>query len=108
VSAVLWSVYEYVLITYSGSTPGMEMAQMRLSCFDGESPGKRRRRGRALAMILSAVSFGLGFLWCLFDEDTLCWHDRITRTYPIRGARGGLFAATGALISGLLSGNSRT
>ena len=108
VSAVLWSVYEYVLITYSGSTPGMEMAQMRLSCFDGESPGKRRRRGRALAMILSAVSFGLGFLWCLFDEDTLCWHDRITRTYPIRGARGGIFAATGALISGLLSGNSRT
>ena len=90
VSAILWSIYEYVLITYSGSTPGMEMLQMRLSCFDGESPGKRRRRGRALAMILSAVSFGLGFLWCLFDEDTLCWHDRITRTYPIRGARGGI------------------
>src|SRR5581483_6049718 len=108
VSAILWSIYEYVLITYSGSTPGMEMLQMRLSCFDGESPGKRRRRGRALAMILSAVSFGLGFLWCLFDEDALCWHDRITRTYAIRGPRGGLFAAIGALVSRLLSGNSRT
>ena len=24
---------------------------------------------------------GLGFLWSLFDEDRLGWHDRITRTY---------------------------
>jgi uncharacterized RDD family membrane protein YckC len=106
VAAVLWAMYEYVLITYSGSTPGMEMAQMRLSCFSGESPGKRCRRGRALAMILSAVSFGLGFCWCLFDEDTLCWHDRITRTYTIRGPKGGIFAATGALVSRLFSGRT--
>ncbi len=99
VSVVLWAVYQYVLITYSGSTPGMEMVQIRLSCFDGEAPAKPRRRGRALAMMLSAISFGLGYLWCLFDEDTLCWHDRITRTYAIRGARGGLFAAVGAFVS---------
>ena len=32
-------------------------------------------------MILSAVSLGLGFAWAFFDEDTLCWHDRMTRTY---------------------------
>lgn len=102
VSAVLWAVYQYILITYSGSTPGMEMAQVRLSRFDGDPPGKKRRRGRALAMVLSAVSFGLGYLWCLFDEDTLCWHDRITRTYAIRGPKGGAFATIGALFSRLL------
>ncbi len=98
VSAVLWAVYHYVLITYAGSTPGMEMAQIRLSCFDGEAPSKPCRRGRALAMMLSAISFALGYLWCLFDEDTLCWHDRITHTYASRGARGSLFAAMGALV----------
>ena len=32
-------------------------------------------------MGLSALSLGLGFLWCLLDEDMLCWHDRMTRTY---------------------------
>lgn len=108
VSAVLWAIYEYVLITYSGSTPGMEMAQVRLSCFDGESPGKTRRRWRALAMILSAVTFGLGYLWCLFDEDTLCWHDRITRTYAVRRPKGGIFATMGALIARLLPKNPHT
>ena len=53
---------------------------------DGEIPGRSTRRWRALAMALSAVSLGLGFLWCLLDEDTLCWHDRITRTYLSAGA----------------------
>jgi len=26
----------------------------------------------------------LGYAWCFFDEDQLCWHDRITRTYMAR------------------------
>jgi len=34
-----------------------------------------------LASFLSAVSLGLGYLWCLLDQDGLCWHDGITRTY---------------------------
>ena len=37
----------------------------------------------ALALALSSVSLGLGFVWAIVDEDTLCWHDRITRTYPV-------------------------
>jgi hypothetical protein len=32
-------------------------------------------------MVLSAVSLGFGFLWALFDQDSLCWHDKMTRTY---------------------------
>ena len=101
ISALFWALYHYVLITYSGTTPGMEMAQVRVSCFDGDRPSKRTRRGRALAMVLSGISFGLGYLWCLFDEDTLCWHDRITRTYTTRGPKGSAFAKLGALISRL-------
>ena len=107
-SALFWAVYHYVLITYSGTTPGMEMAQIRVSCFDGDRPSKRTRRGRALAMVLSAVSFGLGYLWCLFDEDTLCWHDRITRTYTTRGPKGSAFARVGAFISHLLPQTPRS
>jgi len=102
VSALFWAVYHYVLVTYSGTTPGMEMAQIRVSCFEGGAPGKGTRRGRALAMVLSGISFGLGYLWCLFDEDTLCWHDRITRTYPTRGPKGSMFAKIGAVLAQFL------
>jgi hypothetical protein len=24
---------------------------------------------------------GMGYLWVFLDEDSLCWHDRITHTY---------------------------
>ncbi|SRR5579884_1079534 len=99
ISALFWAVYQYVLMTYSGTTPGMEIAQVRVSCFDGGAPSKRTRRGRALGMVLSGISFGLGYLWCLFDEDTLCWHDRITRTYATRGPKGSIFARIGAFVA---------
>ena len=79
--AILWAVFQYVFLVYTGSTPGMRLTGLRLSDFDGSVPDRAIRRWRALAMALSAVSLGLGFLWCLLDEDTLCWHDRITRTY---------------------------
>ncbi len=79
--AILWAVFQYTFLVYTGSTPGMRLLGLRLSDFDGSTPGPDTRRWRALAMALSAVSLGLGFLWCLLDEDTLCWHDRITRTY---------------------------
>jgi hypothetical protein len=32
-------------------------------------------------MLFSLVSMGLGFAWALVDEDCLCWHDRMTRTF---------------------------
>ena len=79
--AILWAVFQYAFLAYTGSTPGMRFAGLHLTDFDGSVPGRSTRRWRALAMALSAVSLGLGFLWCLLDEDTLCWHDRITRTY---------------------------
>ena len=93
--AILWAAFQYVFLVYTASTPGMRLTGLRLSDFDGSTPGRSTRRWRALAMALSAASLGLGFLWCLLDEDTLCWHDRITRTYldagpsPALGARPG-------------------
>jgi uncharacterized RDD family membrane protein YckC len=76
-----WSVYQYLFLVYAGITPGMQMAQLELTSFEGCVPGRRTRLQRALASVLSCVSLGMGFLWSLFDEDSLGWHDRITRTY---------------------------
>ena len=82
---LLWAIYEYMFLVYAGTTPGMQLAHLKLITFDGACVRRRTRRGRALAMVLSTLSLGLGLVWALLDEDTLCWHDRITRTYVVAG-----------------------
>jgi hypothetical protein len=78
---VLWAGYQYLLLTYVGSTPGLKLASLELNQFDGSLVPRERRRWRAFVSVLSGLSLGLGYAWCLLDEDQLCWHDRITRTH---------------------------
>ena len=81
VLCLFWAAYNYLLVVYSGSTPGLRVAGLRLTKFDGSSANRALRRWRVLASFLSAVSLGMGFAWVFLDEDALCWHDRITHTY---------------------------
>jgi uncharacterized RDD family membrane protein YckC len=80
-AATLWAGYQYLLLVYSGTTPGLKLAGLELNRFDGSTTQRTLRRWRVLASMLSAVSLCLGYAWCYLDEDQLCWHDRITRTY---------------------------
>jgi uncharacterized RDD family membrane protein YckC len=80
-TGVFWAAYEYLLLVYTGRTPGLQAARLRLSRFDGTPTCRSLRRWRVLASILSAISLGMGYLWCVLDEDALCWHDRVTHTY---------------------------
>jgi uncharacterized RDD family membrane protein YckC len=79
--ALFWIAYQYFLLVFAGTTPGLKLAHLHLSRFDGSAVPKRIRRWRALASVLSGFSLALGYAWCFLDEDRLCWHDRITRTY---------------------------
>ncbi len=81
VALLFWMVYEFLFVVYTGSTPGLRAARLRLAGFDGLPLNRRLRRWRVLASFLSALSAGLGYLWCVLDQDGLCWHDRITRTH---------------------------
>jgi uncharacterized RDD family membrane protein YckC len=78
--ALLWLVYQYAFLVHSAGTLGMRMAGLELYTFEGERASMTQRRFRALAAVLSAGSLGLGYFWAYVDEDTLCWHDRITAT----------------------------
>jgi uncharacterized RDD family membrane protein YckC len=80
-SALFWAAYQYLLLVYSGSTPGLRFAGLELARFDGSHAGRRLRRWRVLASFLSAASLGMGYAWVFLDEHALCWHDRITHTY---------------------------
>lgn len=77
----LWPAYQFLLLVYSGTTPGLKLAKLELHRFDGSPVPLRIRRWRVLTSVLSGLSLGLGYAWCFLDEDRLCWHDRITRTY---------------------------
>jgi uncharacterized RDD family membrane protein YckC len=78
---VLWIAYEFLFVVYTGSTPGLRTARLQLARFDGSPLSRRVRRWRVLASFLSAFAAGLGYLWCILDQDQLCWHDRITHTH---------------------------
>lgn len=79
--AIFWAGYQYLLLVHAGATPGLKLAGLRLSRFDGTDAPRQLRRWRVLASVLSGLSLGLGYAWCFLDEDQLCWHDRITHTY---------------------------
>ena len=81
VPVVFWALYQYLFLVHAAGTPGMKMAQLRLATFHGHGTNRGLRRTRDLGMVLSLVSAGMGFGWALVDEDTLCWHDRISKTY---------------------------
>ncbi|MBV8115898.1 MAG: RDD family protein [Silvibacterium sp.] len=77
----IFVLYQWLFFTFAEGTPGMRYAQIALCTFDDENPTRRAMQMRIAALFLSAMPVGLGFLWALFDEDTLGWHDRISRTY---------------------------
>jgi uncharacterized RDD family membrane protein YckC len=85
-AGIFWVAYQYLLLVYTGTTVGLKFAKLRLDKFDGSPVPRQIRRWRVLASALSGLSLGLGYAWCFLDEDELCWHDRITRTYmaPIK------------------------
>lgn len=78
---ILWCAYQYLLVVYSGSTPGLRAARLELTRFDGSPTRRSLRRWRVVASYLSFASLGMGYAWLFLDEDSLCWHDRITHTY---------------------------
>ena len=80
-AVIHWLIYQYLLMVHSGATLGMRTFGLELVCMDGGSPGRKQRRWRLLASVLSSASMMLGYAWVLLDENQLCWHDRITHTY---------------------------
>jgi len=78
---LFWAAYQYLLMVYSGSTPGLRALRLQVKRFDGNPAPRKLRRARVLCSLLSAVSLGLGYAWHFLDEDGLCWHERVTKTH---------------------------
>ena len=77
----IFALYQWLFFTWANGTPGMRYARIALCTFDDDNPTRRSMQMRIAAVFLSLAPVGLGFLWALFDEDNLGWHDRLSRTY---------------------------
>jgi len=78
-------VYRLLWCLGNGDTPGMHFAGLRLVNFDGRAPQREQRLYRLAASVLSIASAGLGLVWALVDEESLTWHDHISKTFPSAG-----------------------
>ena len=73
--------YGFLFAWAGAETPGMRWAQLKLTTFDGFPPDRRQRMSRFVASSLSRCTM-LGLFWSLADEESLAWHDHISRTFP--------------------------
>jgi uncharacterized RDD family membrane protein YckC len=64
------------------SSAGMRWTGLRLVNFDGFPPERGTRWLRFASAWLSCAALGLGLLWALVDEESLTWHDHISKTFP--------------------------
>lgn len=79
--AVVYIQYFGLFTVFGGATPGMMLRGLHVVSFDGEPPTPRQMLLRTVGYIFSACTFFLGFIWAMWDEDCLTWHDRLSRTY---------------------------
>jgi uncharacterized RDD family membrane protein YckC len=82
--AIVYLQYFALFTVFGGTTPGMMLRHLQVVSFSGEPPTPRQMLLRSAGYMLSAGTFFLGFLWAMWDEDTLTWHDRLSRTYLSR------------------------
>ncbi len=81
--ALLLIGFTYGLVwTLAGAdTAGMRYTGLRLTTFEGFPPERRHRVMRFIGACLSLCTV-VGRLWSLADEESLTWHDHISRTFP--------------------------
>ena len=79
--AVVYLQYFALFTVFGGTTPGMMLRGLQVVSFSGEAPTPRQMLLRSVGYLLSAGTCFLGFMWAVWDEDALTWHDRISKTY---------------------------
>jgi uncharacterized RDD family membrane protein YckC len=81
-AAILVLFYRLLWCLGNGDSPGMRAMQLRLVDLDGRRPDRQQRFLRLFSGWVSILAAGLGLFWALADEESLTWHDHISRTFP--------------------------
>jgi uncharacterized RDD family membrane protein YckC len=78
---IVYVQYFALFTVFGGTTPGMMLRGLQVMSFSGEPPTAREMALRSVGYALSAGTCFMGFLWSIWDEDELTWHDRFSHTY---------------------------
>jgi uncharacterized RDD family membrane protein YckC len=79
----LGALYHIYLGGVLGQTFGLRITGLRIISVRGTLPGPGRGILRFLAICLSVLPSGLGWLWCLFDRERRALHDHLAGTFVI-------------------------
>ena len=79
---VIGIAYQSLWVIANRDSFGLQFARLRVIHFDGRSPSQRERLLRMIFSWLSVGAAGLGLVWSLMDEESLTWHDHISKTFP--------------------------
>ena len=79
--SVVYFQYFALFTVFGATTPGMMFRGLQVMSFSGEPPTPRQLLLRSVGYMLSAGIGLIGFLWAVWDEDQLTWHDRLSKTY---------------------------
>ncbi|MEQ1473465.1 MAG: RDD family protein [Candidatus Acidiferrum sp.] len=79
--AVVYFQYFALFTIFGGTTPGMMLRNLQVMSFTGDEPTPKQMLLRSAGYMLSAAPCLMGFLWAVWDEDGLTWHDRFSKTY---------------------------
>src|ERR1019366_74631 len=85
VSGITVLFYSFIWAALDRESPGFRICGLRLVSFDGFPPDRKMRLIRAGATFLGTTTL-LGVLWSLADEESLCWHDHISQSFPTPGS----------------------
>lgn len=91
----LWFTTLFINIIYfsyfhgtSGQTPGKMIMDLKVVQLSGEKMTLGLGFLRWVGYIISALFWGLGFIWIVFDRRKQGWHDKIAKTVVIRTITG--------------------
>ena len=78
--ALAWGCYHWLPTAWWGQPAGKEMLGVKVVRLDGKAITRYHALGRFMAMGLSWLTFGVGFLLPLFRKDKRALHDLVART----------------------------
>jgi uncharacterized RDD family membrane protein YckC len=81
VLCLFYAQYFALFTIFGGCTPGMNIEHLRVVSYDGFVPTSKQMVWRSIGYLISAGTCLMGFLWAVWDDDHLCWHDRMSQTY---------------------------
>ena len=73
-------LYLFLPVALTGQTAGHKMCGVVVLQPDGHIVSIKQAVLRTVLQIVSALPFGLGFVWMLWDKECLTWHDRWSNT----------------------------